>query len=127
MDYYAKFRTNHFRVKDRTAFLDWVETLPGVEPVRPNGPDDFNHFCLINDGSIPSHDIEDDEIDFPACLATHLEPEQVAIIMEIGSEGLRYLVGEAIAVDPSGDTITISLHDIYQKAAETFGVPISDA
>lgn len=48
---------------------------------------------------------------------------QVLIVMEIGAEKLRYLTGSAIAVTWDGRTAYMTLENIYQKAAEEFGVP----
>lgn len=48
---------------------------------------------------------------------------QVLIATEIGSEELRYLTGNSVAVTWDGRSTSVALGDIYQKAAEEFGVP----
>jgi len=36
--------------------------------------------------------------------------------VEVGSEKLRYLIGEAIVVNSKGRTICVTLEEIYEKA-----------
>ena len=77
-------------------------------------------------GSWPSYDMEaDTEIDLVAELAQHLPKGEVAVLMEIGAEKLRYLTGIAIAVNYKGRAAVVSLDDVYRKAARTFRVPES--
>ncbi len=42
--------------------------------------------------------------------------------MEVGYEKARYVSGYALAVNTEGKRFCISLSDIYEKAAEVFGV-----
>jgi hypothetical protein len=67
----------------------------------------------------------DTEIDLVAELAQHLPKGEVAVLMEIGAEKLRYLTGIAIAVNYKGRATVVSLDDVYRKAACTFRVPES--
>jgi hypothetical protein len=46
----------------------------------------------------------------------------VAVVMEVGSEKMRYLIGYAAAVDARGRRIQIALSDIYRRCQETFGI-----
>lgn len=48
---------------------------------------------------------------------------QVAVLLEIGAERIRYLYGDAIAVNHKGRVVALSLKDIYRKAAREFRVP----
>lgn len=120
-NYYAKFRSNYFNLKNRDAFIAWTATVPGLEPVFRSGQFQQNTVTLLCDGSMPDMNGDDLEINLTDELAAHLSEDQVAILMEVGSEGMRYFCGYAIAVNPEGKTIQMSLDDIYGKAMETFG------
>jgi hypothetical protein len=68
------------------------------------------------------------EIDFTAELAEHLHESDCAVLMEVGSEKLRYLVGVAIAVHPDGRLHSISIADIYEAARNAFpGMNVTEA
>ena len=117
-------RSNYFRVRNASAFLSWVETLPGVVARKEDGPERF--VLLVedgDDGGWPNwryyEDMEDEEeIDLHAELAEHLAEGEVAILEEVGAEKLRYLVGYAVAVNHRGETLSVSIHEIYQKVRE---------
>ncbi len=49
-------------------------------------------------------------------LAAYLKDDEVAVLMEVGSEKLRYLCGFATAVNSKGETVSISLEHIYELA-----------
>ncbi len=75
-------------------------------------------------GGWPTLDTENDvEIDLTAEFAEHLSKEQVAILMEAGAEKLRYVIGEAAAVNSRGRVVFLSLGDIYRRAAREFRSP----
>lgn len=59
-------------------------------------------------------------------LAEHLPKGQVAVLMEIGAEKLRYLTGVAIAVNHKGRVVEVMLSDIYRKAARSFRIAESE-
>lgn len=120
--YHASSRANFFRVKDAAKFLTWAERH-GVTVHRPHR--DGEYFTMMPDdsdsGTFPNIDPDsDEEIDFPAELATHLHEDSVAVILETGAEKLRYLHGHAIAINAQGETVQISLHDIYTLAVRRF-------
>ena len=80
-----------------------------------------------DDGSWPSYDVEGDtEIDLVAELAQHLPKGQIAVLMEIGAEKLRYLTGVAIAVNHKGRVVELTLGDIYRKSSRAFRVAESE-
>jgi len=54
--------------------------------------------------------------DFVAELADHLADGWVAILMEVGHEQSRYLVGYAVAVNSAGETVTVDLDSIHALA-----------
>ncbi len=123
-NYVGHARSNYFRVRDETAFLGWVETLPGVVARRDGTPERF--VLLVEDadgGGWPNRryyeDMEDEEeIDLHAELAEHLAEGEVAILEEVGAEKLRYLVGYAVAVNYLGETLSVSIDEIYRKVHE---------
>ena len=124
-DYYCSSRTNYFRVKDLVVFSVWAERR-GVKiianPTRHPG-----HFALIPDdseyGGFPFYDIDSDgDVDFATELAEHLAEGSIAVILEAGAEKLRYIIGLATAVNSKGDVVRISLEDIYELAAKSFGL-----
>ncbi len=134
-NYVGQARSNCFRVRDEEAFLAWVDTLPGVVAQRENR--DRELFVLLvedaDGGGWPNwryhEDIEDEEeLDLHAELAEHLTEGEVAILQEIGAEKLRYLVGYAIAVNHKGETLSVSIDEIYQMVQEAgWGDEVSTA
>lgn len=126
-NYEAKFCTNYVWVKDPQQFLRWVETVPGLEahakyPSRVDTP-----YALFCDGGEPDIDDADKEIVLAEVLAKQLCEDQIAILMEVGSEGMRSLNGTAMAINAEGATIQVTLNDIYELAATTFGLTASEA
>ena len=125
-NWYGSARSNYFQVRDAEAFLQWAERRSlGVFKSEQNAAIFAIHPGASTDsGGWPSFDMEEDkEFDLAAELSEHLFPSQVAVLLEVGAEKLRYLNGEAIAVNHSGRVIVLSLNDIYRKAAREFRVP----
>jgi len=128
-NWYGTARSNYFRVKDAEVFVQWAKrrglgvfkTERGADIFAIHGGDS------TGDGSWPSYDMaEDSEIDLVRELAEHLPKGQVAVLMEIGAEKLRYLTGVAIAVNHKGRVVQLTLSDIYCKAARAFRVAESE-
>ncbi len=128
-NWYGNARSNYFRVKDTDVFLRWTERRgfgvfksqqgPNVLAIHPGNATD----C----GDWPSYDMENDtEFDLVAELAGHLELGQIAVLLEVGAEKLRYLTGQAIAVNARGRVVEVTLNDIYRKAAHAFRIPESE-
>lgn len=134
-NYVGSVRSNYFRVRDETAFLNWVETLPSVVARRED--DDPERFTLLvedgDDGGWPGWRFDElgedeGEIDLHAELAGHLAEGEVAVLEEVGAEKLRYLVGYAVAVNHRGEKLAVSLDDIYEKVrAAGWGPDVSTA
>lgn len=144
-NYYANFRTNYFKVKDAEKFKQWADQI-GVEvylshekqmwaifpgkhddtgsiPTNRWVPDNINDEELITQGWTEEEISEGyQEIDFLKELSGHLEEDQVAVVMEAGSEKLRYLNGYAGAVNAAGEVVEINLDQIYELAQKTFGI-----
>jgi hypothetical protein len=128
-NWYGTARSNYFRVKDNDAFLKWADSR-GLGVFRNKESADL--FAIhggetTDDGSWPSYDVEGDtEIDLVSELAQHLPKGQIAVLMEIGAEKLRYLTGVAMAIDHKGRVVEVTLSDIYRKAARAFRVAESE-
>jgi hypothetical protein len=119
MNLTGKFRSNYFAVKDRKAYEAWCEqrglrilvhrSLPLVGFV--------NH---SNESGIPTTRLtereDEEEIDFLGELATFLADDHVAVVMEIASEGNRYLIGAAYAINNKGERKSIHLAEIMKLA-----------
>ncbi len=124
-NYCATTRSNYFRVKDAAAFEAWCNERNLDFWTKPI--DDHGDFYAISADTgdcagWPSYDSDaDDEFDIAGELANHLDPRDVAILFEIGSEKLRYLNGYAVAVHAGGRTVSVSLRDIYKRARNAFG------
>jgi hypothetical protein len=122
-NYYCSSRTNYFRVRDEKAFTAWAEKRELKVVVNPERVGEFVLLPTSEEGSFPNYDNEtEEEFDFAQELAEHLAKDSVAVIMEAGAEKLRYIAGTAIAVNAKGETILLSLDDIYALAAAQFGV-----
>ncbi len=129
-NYYATARSNYFAVKDETTFRQWAESigLMVFEPthanvtsdgirrfaIAPGDGDECGWFCTRYDEETDEHE----DVDLTAELAAHLRDGEVAILMEVGSEKLRYLCGYATAVNSDGKTVSMSLEGIYARAAK---------
>jgi hypothetical protein len=123
-NYYASTRSNYFRVKNATAFeawcrkrsLDfWTKHYDGV------GDRYAVSAGTGNSAGWPHYDPElDGDFELTAELATHLDPGDIAVLIEIGSEKLRYLTGIATAVHHSGRTLSVGLDEIYDRAIDAF-------
>lgn len=79
-----------------------------------------------DDGGWPSfrHTTEEqtcehiEDLDIFTYVADHLADGQVAIFMEVGAEKVRYLIGQAVAINNKRQTRVIDLNNIY-KIAQT--------
>lgn len=124
-NYYATWRSNYFKVKDIEKFKADMALIPGLRVLeRPNGLAAVVQEDSGDGAGIPQFlciDGKDAEIDMCEELAKHLTDDSVAILMEVGSEKLRYLVGVALAVNSSGEVLQVSLGDIYKIVADQFG------
>src|SRR5260370_36758410 len=78
-----------------------------------------------DDGSWPSYDMETDtEVDFLNELSQHLAKGEVAVLLTARAAKLRYITGEALAVNHKGKVVDLSLFDIYQEAPRPFQSPL---
>lgn len=128
-NYYGFARTNYFRVKDATAFKNEVDTMHDLKLV--GGADGMVGLLSNDESGWPTSrwneaaaDYED--TDWEAFFMRHLADEEVAIVMEIGNEKMRYLNGYATAYNNRGATRTIGLYQIYELAKD-LGKNITEA
>jgi hypothetical protein len=128
-DWYGFSRSNYFNVNDREQFKDWVE---GIEDLGILAEND-GRFAIYGDrnGGWP-HARYDDEgdgtlIELPRELVAHLAEGEIAVLIEAGAEKLRYITGDAVAVNHRGEQVALSLDTIYGLAQAAFGGEPSDA
>ena len=130
-NYIATARTSYFRVKDRAAFDAWLATveyndltvLETDDPLRV-GLNATNGDCA---GFYLEFEDEDGESrDLLAELAEHLAEGEVAVLVQSGSEKVRYVSGFAVAVMAEGadgyKTLEVNLDDIYSLVRTRWGV-----
>jgi len=138
-NYYATARSNYFAVKDEQAFRAWA-TLRGLTILEPDfqdiTADGISRFGIApgdddDSGSWPTVHFndetgEDDDIDIAQQLAEHLADDEVAVLIEVGNEKLRYMIGTAEAVNNKGESVFVDLETIYESAL-TLGKNITRA
>lgn len=130
-DYYGKGRTNVFKVKNIDAL---TKALAGAEFAVEARPEHGAGavFIRVSDNDAAGSwgqlvysdddDAEPAELFVPDMISEHLQDDQVAVFVHTGSEKLRYLSAYSIAVHANGRQVRIDLDDIYQLAAEEFGI-----
>ena len=130
-NYYASARSNYFRVKDSQAFEAWVNSVGNLGIFTKDNAGETLYAIYDNGGDScgwPSYNFDEDtEIDLTADLAEHLVDGEVAVLIEVGAEKLRYLVGCAVAVNWKGEVEWLNLDRIYDLAEERWGVRPTEA
>jgi hypothetical protein len=133
MNYTLQSRTNYFRVRDPKRFERWCRYF-GIrfwKEQKITGRDDIFYALGKDDGEgwPTTHPETDEEIDFETELMKHLDPRDIAVSIQTGAEGLRFLDGYAVALHADGRTVQVQLYDIYEKAQMVFGprVTITEA
>ena len=130
-NYYATARSNYFAVKDETAFRQWADGL-NLTILGPNHrnkvadgidrfgitPDEFDEGGWPNFRHNEETSEDDDDFDLFDELAAHLADDEVAILMEVGNEKLRYLTGTVLAINNKGETVSVNLESIYESARD---------
>lgn len=153
--YTSAYRTNYFRVRDLDAFRQTLTangiaidpysldephlstTPPAAAPqgsvaiIAPNGTPWLDaDYTKAEWEEEHNDDTEKPEFyeDIVYLIADHIVPGDVAIITVTGQEKMAYLTGVAFAIDHTGELITVTLDDIYDKAATAFaGATITQA
>lgn len=123
-NWYGTSRSNYVRVKDVDAALASLEPYNDARK-HPTHPD----FIMISgedDGAFNTLNYEDDtELDWSEWAKEHLCEGQVLILMEAGAEKLRYVSGWAAAYSWTGESLTISLEDIYKRIQDEWALDMS--
>ena len=128
-NYYATARSNYFAVKDEVVFRQWADQL-GLKIMEPSHrdkvADSIRRFAITpgdhtDNGSWPDslYDEESDEVhdvDVQEQLVAHLADDEVAVLIQVGSEKLRYVDGSAVALNSQGESVSIDLWYIYELA-----------
>ena len=114
-DWIGSARSNYFKVKDIERYKAFCD-IWDVKPFTEDGSVGF-----LCEGGLPSFREDDDGKkyefdDFLNELSGLLEESEVAIMMEIGAEKLRYVTGVAIAINSKGERREVQLYDIYGHA-----------
>jgi diaminopimelate decarboxylase len=133
-NYYASARTNYFAVTDLEAFKADIESKTSSVQVVSQEKDGLTLVGLLGSdddgGGFPFEYQDEDgeyvELDWAEIFKAHLEDGWVAIIMESGAEKLRYIAGYAVAYNSKGETVSLNLDDIYDKA-KSLGTNITTA
>lgn len=122
-NYTAFFRSNYFAVKDVAQFQRFCQEFQ-MEMISDTEQDETLYGFLgpEHESGIPVTRYNEttdewEEADWLAILATHLADDYVAIVMEVGYEKLRYLIGVAHAVNAAGEMVDVDLDEIYSRAA----------
>lgn len=100
----------------------------GIEDPDPNDPDLDPELAARIDAAVDSGEAVDW---WPHTLleliARHLVDGEVAVLMEVGFEKMRYLRGVAEAINSKGETRSVNLDDIYDLATEHLGSNVTYA
>ena len=100
-NYMSVCRTNYFQVKDEKAFEAWAATVPDISVEKEESDGTSRMALFANDGW--PQDRESDmgnlkPFDIVAELRAHLEYGEVAVMLEVGGENHRYLLGAAVVI-----------------------------
>lgn len=122
-NWYGTARSNYFHVKDETQFLAWVDAL-NLDSFQDK---EGRYAIAANNGQGWPTSYYDElggefDLDLPINLSLHLADGEVAVLMEVGNEKLRYLTGYAVAVNHKGDIVSVGLDEIYAEACQAFHV-----
>lgn len=115
-------------MRDEKAFREWT-TLLGLTILEPTHHDKVSdgipRFGIapgdFDEGGWPTSIYHEDtdvceNIDISEQLSPHLADDEVAVLMEVGNEKLRYVSGTATAVNSKGEIAHLDLYSIYELA-----------
>lgn len=124
----ATARTNYFQVKDEAARIEleaWCKATGNRFHLHDKKP----LFCMVSgnedDGAFRfwSPGAEEDQTETWWDTICHvLADGQCLVAMEAGSEKLRYVCGHATAIRADGESVELSLDEIYQIASDKLGI-----
>lgn len=120
MEYLGTGRTNYVKIKNKKK---WEELCEKYElELLKNGEGLYGFHASNEDGQVVTSYYDedtDDEIelpDFMEAFSELLEDGEVLIWFHIGSEGLRYLIANAVSINNKREKVTLDLNDIYKKS-----------
>lgn len=134
-NWYGSARSNYVRIKDMAGLEKALAPFSGIEISPGDVP---STVCFLaregwpSEGFIEEDDteyrVDDKELFFDPRerICPFMEDGQILIMQEVGAEKLRYLTGIANAYTSKGLHLQVSLDDIYEQAANEFGVPINE-
>lgn len=131
-NYQATARSNYVKIKDMEGLKKALKPFD-IAIWEQDGMVGFGQ-SEMSDGGWPgwclisvADDEPEEEIEFdPAIqICPFMEEGQVLVMMESGHEKLRYVQGHAQAFNTKGGYVQLILRDIYQMAADKFGVPLA--
>lgn len=135
-NHYEKARTSYFAVRDKEKFLEWANSLPGVNEIvestaaekKVTGVDPTTPlyaFLFSEDSGVPTlrvvtqsvhgeddGETVDEDIDFVGELSEHLADGWVAEVRAIGYEKMRCLDGWAAIVNSNGEAKEVNFNDL---------------
>jgi len=128
-NYVGRARSNYFAVNDLEAFKAYC-TRYGLEFIQKDDDPALVGFIGADEDPLPSQYIDenDEEVENGVldALSEHLAPGHVAVVMEVGNEQMRYLIGRAWAVSSDGRCKGIDLTGAILKAAHQLGEHVTE-
>ena len=123
-NYYELGRTNYFNVKEPEVFKEELSNY-SVELIS-NSQGQVGFISGDLEDGIPwmkynPDTEEDEEIDWVEIISRHIVPDELAIMVWIGNEKLRYLSSGVIAIDSNGIFAETGLNKFYEELADKFG------
>lgn len=127
MDYYAQARTSYFEVKNVEEF----KRIARIYNASVFTDEKTNAVALAFSDGIPTFYVPQELQEHPLCdgdedadfffklLASMLQSDQVAVLIEVGYEGMRYLAAFAYLLTPEGQVQAIDLYDGIAKELES--------
>ena len=119
MNYNSSIRSNYFKITDRDAFKKLCDKLSGENSVEVslNEQNMARISCygmLTWDDNEDDNDIDLDLSEFYELLQPIIDPNDAAIFVTIGQEGMRYIGGDAVIITNNG----IVYKDLWQMAVK---------
>lgn len=115
-------RTNYFEVRDPGAFRQKMEA--GFGGLIRLTEQDGKFAVIATNGDWPDEILRDgnfEAVGFIYMVAEHLIDGEVAVFMQAGHEGNRYVFGYAVAITNALKPIEVNLANIYELAGKAFG------
>jgi len=125
MNWQGEARSNYFQVKDSEKFKAAMRSI-GVTVEEGDGKNAGKFAVFAADGEgWPSSVIDEEindvvEVDVVDTVVEHLASGSVAVFMQVGHEGSRYVNADAVAIDSTGERVEIGLDEIYDRAKTKF-------